>query len=435
MKEDLLHYLWQYQEFNKEQLSTSQNELVLVISVGFHNSDAGPDFINVRVKLANVLWSGAVEIHVKSSDWFKHKHHLDPAYNNVILHVVWEDDVTTHRSDGTYVPTLVLKERVDLSIIGRYNQFFKTGYEQGRDILCKSQLPFQDSFTVLSMMENTLVQRVETKAQEILLLLEKNMGDWNVTLYQNLMKGFGFKVNADPFLALGEAVPLSVVLKLGKSLPAFEAVLLGQAGFLDQSFQDDYLNYLREEYQYIAKKFHLDNHKMPVKLWKFSRLRPANFPTLRIVQLAGILHQQAHQLGSFIEETDMEILVKKLSIRQSEYWQTHYYPEHSSRAKLHGIGKESIDNLMINVVVPVKYAFAKFHQDERMTENVFDLLQKLPAEKNKITQQYKASKFPVQSAFDSQAVIELYNKFCSQNRCLYCKIGISVMKKAALPVS
>lgn len=430
MKEDFLHYLWQYQEFDKTRLLTSSKETVQLISVGLHNADAGPDFLNARVQLDGMLWSGAVEIHIRSSDWYRHKHEQDQAYNNVVLHVVWEDDVEVKRSDGTLVPAIALKERVLPALLSRYQQFFQAGYQERQGLLCKHQLPVQDPLTVLSVMENALVQRIERKSGEILQLLDSNRGDWNETIYQSLAKGFGFKLNAEPFLALAKALPLSGIGRLGNKPESWEAAYFGQAGFLDQPMREHYPKRLQEEYQYIAKKYHLQNQKMQAAQWKFSRLRPANFPTIRIVQLLGFMYRHASHMQTLIKEREVDNLLEKFRIKSSAYWQDHNHFERPCAQQYQRLGKDSIYNLIINVVIPLKFAYARFFHDENLAEKTFLLLQEIPAEKNKIIRQLKPLGFPVKSAFDSQAIIELYNNHCSLHKCLQCKIGLSVLKKS-----
>lgn len=428
MKEDLLHYVWQHQEFTKNYLTTSNGEDVRILSVGVHNYDAGPDFSGARIQIGHVLWSGAVEIHIKASDWHKHKHHLDVAYNNVVLHVVWEYDAPAYRSDGTILPVLELRRLIDLQTIQRYQQYFQEGYQQERKLLCTSHIQHTDSLTVLSAMERALVSRLNQKANEVLLLLEGNRGDWQSTIFQWLAKGFGFKKNADPMLALSKSIPFRLVLQHQQSLTELEALLMGQAGFL--AFESDHPywhNTLTNTYDFLNRKFQLNDLRQPINSWKFSRMRPANFPTLRLAQLAALLHQHAHQIVILLAIEYAEGL-KIFTNEPSSFWQSHYHPQRRSSLQHHTLGADSIHNLMINVVAPLQYAHAMHYQDMEKAESVFNMMQKLPAEKNSIVGMYKKAGFPATSAYDTQAVLGLHYELCQKHRCLQCCIGDSILR-------
>lgn len=431
MKEDFLHYVWQYQAFAKDQLATSQGDPIRILSVGLHNYDAGPDFSSAKIQIGNVLWSGAVEIHIKASDWKRHRHHLDAAYDNVILHVVWEYDAPAHRSDGTTLPVLELRKLVDLQTIRRYQQYFQQGYQQEKKLLCAPHIQKTDSLTILSAMERALVTRLHRKANEVLLLLEANQGDWQSTTFQWLAKGFGFKKNADSMLALSKSVPFMLILKHQHSLMELEALLMGQAGFLTLESDHPYWKTLGDTYDFLNRKYQLGHLRQPISSWKFSRMRPANFPTLRLAQLAGFLHQHAHQMDVLLAIKYPEVL-KMFANEPASFWQNHYHPQRQSSLKHHTLGAESIANLLINVVAPLQYAYAVHYQDMEKAEGVFNLMQKLPAEKNSIVSMYKTVGFSIASAYDTQAVLGLYHDLCEKHRCLACCIGSSILRNQAI---
>ncbi len=435
MKEDLLHYLWQSQAFQRESLLSTQGEPLQILSAGIHNHDAGPDFLHAKIQIGPMIWSGSVEIHIKASDWLKHQHQQDPAYDTVILHVVWEADQPVSRTDGTRIPTLTLKNRIDLSLLARYQRLFSIQLKRNKSIVCQPYVKEKDALLKLSTMEAALVRRMENKSGQIHELLHSNQGDWQTTLYQWTAQAFGFKVNAVPFLALSKAVPLTVLRRLNKQLSTYEALMLGQAGFLEQEFEDAYLLNLQKEYLYQAKKYQLQPLQVTAHLWKFSRLRPANFPTLRIAQWTGFLFAHLSDMSTMLEEREVEQLKKIFSFSPSLYWQKHYHFHCPTPAKFIGFGKDSVSHMLINVVAPIQYAFGKFYHREARMEEAINLLTQLPAEKNTITQQYQSLDFPMLSAFDSQAVIELHNSFCKKHLCLQCKIGLSIMKSAGISVS
>ncbi len=425
MQEDLIHYLWQYQAFARYKLTTTTGEDITILSVGTHNYDAGPDFSGARLRIDTVLWSGAVEIHIRASDWQRHKHHLDEAYNHVILHVVWENDGPAYRSDGTLLPVLELRPLVDLQTIRQYQQYFQQGYQQERKLLCAAHFHQVDHLTVVSAMERALVSRMQQKAQEVLLLLDANQGDWQTTTFQWLCKGYGFKKNAAPMLALSQSVPLSLIRKHQASMIEMEALLMGQAGFLAYDSDDAHWKTLRETYSFLNHKFQLDDQH-PGLAWKFARMRPANFPTMRLAQLTAFLHQYAHELDILlsVDEPDIQKIFRH---EPSSFWHTHYHPQRQSLAKQHTIGVESMHNLAINVICPLQYAYAMYYQDMERAEKVFALLQKLPAEKNSIVNMYKSVGFPITSAYDTQAVLGLQHALCQHHRCLSCGIGNKIL--------
>ncbi len=423
MQEAFLHFVWQYQYFDKTDLRTTEGEMIEVFDQGFLQTDAGPDFSQCRIKIAEIQWSGNVEIHTKSSAWMQHHHDEDKAYDNVVLHVVWDHDRDIHRTDSTILPVLVLRDRVDSSLITRYKKLIN----QPHQILCQAQYNQIDTLTKLSMWDKALMNRLERKATEAIDLYQKLDNNWEEVAYRLLCRNFGFKINAEAFVLLAKSIPLKYTHKHANNWTQVEALLFGQAGFLDSEHGDDYYLRLRSEHLFLAKKYQLESLKMNEHQWKFLRLRPANFPTLRIAQLAVILVNLKNVFSTILNTTSFDQLNRLLSQPTSEYWNTHYHFGKQSEKSKKKIGKSSVENIIINTVVPVLVAYGKLHQEQQYIDRAVDFLQQLKPEANRITRQWKSIGQPIKSAFDSQAGIELYNEYCLRKKCLSCNMGVHLL--------
>ncbi|MBX2965644.1 MAG: DUF2851 family protein [Cyclobacteriaceae bacterium] len=425
MTESFLHYLWQFQYFDKKELQTDSGEPVQVLHPGIRNTHAGPDFSDAKIRIGSIEWRGSVEIHIAASGWTDHRHDNDAAYEKVVLHVVWENDKPIVRSDGSSMSTLELKNRVDPLL---WNKFKKL-------LTCPDSIPCASSWgrvndiVKLSMLDKTLAQRLEAKAGVVLSMLEKNRSDWEETAYQLLGKNFGFKVNADSFLRLTETIPFNIIRKHINNTIQVEALLFGQAGFLDKTNVDEYSGLLMREYALLGKKYNLESKQLHQSQWRFLRLRPANFPGVRLAQFAALLIKNGSIFSSIIETVSYDELYARFAVTQSAYWQTHYRFGKQAE-QVPSIGKNSIQNLIINTAIPLLVAYGIRQDDQRYMERALDWLQHLPAEKNTITRQWSELGYNVKTAFDSQALIELYNNFCLKRRCLDCTIGTSLIKPA-----
>jgi hypothetical protein len=425
MSESFIHYLWQYQYFNKQELYTTQGESVQVIHPGYLNHHAGPDFQQARVRIGPIDWVGAVEIHIHASGWRSHRHDEDAAYNNVVLHVVWREDKPVQRHDGTHLPTLELGRRVDDDIVWRYRKLINSH----EPIPCAPSLPRVPSLTVLNMLDKTLVDRLELKSTEVLRRLERNQGDWEETCYQLLARNFGFKINGDPFEQLALGLPYKFILKQGYSLEQIEALLFGQAGFLaGRQPDDEYIARLRREYTLLAAKYNLVPTQLARAQWKFLRLRPANFPTVRIAQFAALLFAEKHLFSQMLEGEDVATLKKIFSVQQSIYWRQHYLPgKPAGDAPVPAVGAGSIENILINTVTPLVAAYKRLHDEDHAVDKAMELLQVLHPEENHVVTRWTAVGMRCGSAFDSQALLALHNNFCLKRRCLDCNIGFSLL--------
>lgn len=424
MQESFLHYIWQFQYFDKKGLQVSSGEKLEIFSPGTLNGDAGPDFSNAKIRLGNIDWAGSTEIHVKSSGWYDHHHDVDGAYENVILHVVWEENKDVLRNDGTSIPTLVLKDRVDESLIIKYQNLVQNSFS----IPCERIFSKVSDIVKHGMFDRALMQRLENKGDQIVQLLKPVNNDWEEVTYQLLARNFGFKINYDPFFQLANAVRRKTLLKHGDSLMQIEALLFGQGGFLEYGIKDDYFKELQREYRVLSSKYKLDNQKLKKESWKFLRLRPANFPTIRIAQFSALFHKNKNFFSKLIEpEVD---IVKLFEVKTSAYWHSHYRFGRKTARSISGLGVESINNLIINTVVPLLVAYGKSQDNQEMIDRAVALLHGIKAEKNKITKSWGEIGLIVRDSFDSQALIELNNNFCLKRRCLACNIGVDILKPA-----
>ena len=425
MDEFFLHFVWRFQYFNKQHLNIEDQKDVHVIRPGTVNNNAGPDFLDASIRIGDLMWHGHVEIHLKASDWYKHGHHEDEAYNNVVLHVVWENDDITRRSDGTAIHTISLKNKVSTEIYARYQQL--VGGEH--NIVCSPQLYTIDTLTAHSMFDKVLVERLQRKALDVLSELAKSQGDWEEVAYRTVARNFGFKINGDVFYTLSAGLPLKILRKHRDHLFQVEALLFGQAGFLAEIPVDDYQETLQKEYTFLAKKYALIPALSRFQ-WKFLRLRPANFPTIRIAQLAGLLHHMPNLFSAITDKHPKNFYGQVVSLEQSEYWGNHYDFGKKSKRKIKGVGLSSAENLMINSVVPVLAAYSIHIDNDEFMNTAIDLLQIISAEKNHIVSEWTKAGISIKSAFDSQAAIELRNNYCKSRRCLECNIGMKLIKPA-----
>lgn len=422
MSESFLHYLWQCQYFDKQNLLTTAGEEISILHPGTLNTNAGPDFFQAKININAVLWVGTVEIHVNSSDWYRHHHEQDAAYDTVILHVVWHDDqpIIHH---GRVLPTLVLQPRVDLSLLQHYRQLVGSY----ATIACEKSLPRVQPLIVLNAIERAALQRLEKKANEIIAEVSSQGGDWEEVAYQRLAWNFGFKVNAEPFHQLSKAVSYTL-LKKQTTLRQVEALLFGQAGMLPTKSKDEYITSLFDEYQYLAHKYSLHASQLTVAQWRFLRLRPANFPTLRIAQFASLVFQIKNLFASLIDADRLNVVLPAFQSAPSAYWQVHYRFGVKASAPVASMGKDSVNNILINTIAPLLVAYGRYQGDQPLIEQGAALLQHLEPETNIITRKWKDLGVLATNAFEAQGQIELYNHFCTPRKCLSCPIGGALLK-------
>ena len=430
MSETFLYFLWQYQYFTKLNLTTTDGHSVQVLHPGFRNHDAGPDFFNARLLINDVEWGGTVEMHTKTSDWLVHRHQHDRAYDNVILHVVWQDDrVATgrrvDRPNGTPLPTLELCPLTDGVLVDRYALLS----DSPDAIPCAGQFRSVQPLRMTSMLDRAMLQRLERKAAGVRVVFETTGGDWEETAYRLLAVNMGFKINAEPMAQLSRAVPLKAILKHRDVPLQAEAMLLGTAGLLDAiDGPDEYTAVLQREYRFLSVKYQLSDKQVMAHAWKWGRLRPANFPTLRLAQLARLLTKHASLFSLFVGTDNADALLQSLQVAPSDYWQSHYRFGKVTEKTVPALGENSAANILINTVVPLLAAYAHHRGQPAYIDRAIALLEQLPAERNRLTNGWDALGLNVRTAFDSQASIELYNEFCSVKKCLSCQIGAGLLK-------
>ena len=429
MQEDFLHYVWQHQYFDKASLRTEQGEPIVVLKPGFRNADAGPDFLGARLMLGEVEWNGAVEIHLRASDWHRHQHQTDKKYDQVILHVVGVADQPVRRTDGSEVPALALQPRLDSSLLWAYEALMAA--DETRPLPCAGALRTVPEVTRLMMVERALLERVEQKAAAVQELHELSGHDWETTAWQVLAAGFGFKKNAEPLTRLAQVLPLPVLRRHRHDRPQTEALLLGQAGLLPaaEAAPDDYCAQLRREYDFLAHKYNLTGAALAPHEWNFLRLRPANFPTVRLAQLAALIHAQPRLFQPLLDAPDVPTLERILLAPVGDYWQRHYRPGAAATGKVAALGRSSAHLLVSNVVVPLRVAHAQSLGDREGVEAAVELLTQLPREQNSVLAPYEALGFQHRSAADSQGLLALQRGYCQPRRCLHCAIGSRILQR------
>ena len=423
MRENFLHYLWKYQKFKQLQLVSNNKDKLQILNVGQHNTNAGPDFLHARVRINDQIWVGNVELHVKASDWDTHGHGSDPAYGNVILHVVWEYDRSVNRYDGTKIPTLVLKHYVPGSAIDNYRKLFKS---KNKWINCESEIAEIDNFVVSNWMERLYFERLENKCWQVDVLLEQTRNDWEAVLFQMLARNFGFTVNADAFASMARHVPFNLIRKLQWHPAKLEALWFGLFGLLEQEHADDYYNELKEEFFYLKQKFRLSaTGILPLQ---FFRIRPSGFPTIRLSQLARLYASRPNLFSDIIEADTMPDFYKLFRVKASDYWTNHYRFGKAVRPRAKIISKEFIDKLVINTIVPLKFKYAR-HMHRTANAEILKLVRAVKAEKNNIYNRFTALRPFSNSALYSQALIELKTNYCAKNNCLHCAIGNQLLNR------
>ena len=424
MEEAFLHFIWKFQQFKSRDLKADSGQKITVLHPGYINNDAGPDFKNAKVKIGEITWNGNVEIHINARDWNRHNHQHDKAYDNVILHVVWIVDDSILRKDKTAIPALELKNVVDEQLVFNYKQLF----EPVDDILCRRFLDKIKPITIYSMMDKALALRLEVKSDKIFREIALTGNDWEEISWRMLCRNFVFKTNAYPFFELGKSLPLKILKKESQNLKTIEALLFGQAGFLEENLEDTYFNELVREYNFKRIKYGLER-RLDRHQWKFLRLRPANFPTIRIAQMAVLIANQSNLFSLFMNFKSISELKTSLALVQSSYWLNHYNFGSKTKSKIGKPGASSIENVLINTVAPLLFSYGIYKDQDELKEKSMELLANVKPETNRITKKWKISGIDVKSAFDSQALIEIYSQFCLKKRCLNCTIGTEIISE------
>jgi hypothetical protein len=416
MTEEFLHYLWKYRLLDPE-LSTVSGEPLVVLQPGEHNTDGGPDFFNARLKINGTTWAGNVEIHLKASAWYKHRHQHDPSYDNVILHTVFENDMDVKRRSEEKIPTLVLKGRFPGYIYERYRDF----QENLSWIPCEQAIGRLDPFIFEQWIPALAVEKMEEKIILLKRSLEASKFDWEETFYRNLARSFGFRINAQPFELLARSLPWKLLQKHRDNLFQLEALLFGQAGMLDQDFSEEYPRLLQQEYHFLKEKYNLEG--IPGSLWKFLRLRPSNFPAIRIAQFASLIHLTKDLYPAMLECRDPREIARLFEVQASGYWDTHFLFGRCSVLKTKILGIASIRLLTVNLVAPFLFLYGEVKALQSYKEKGLALLELLPPESNADISRWMGIGVPAPDALHTQALLHLKSRFCDKKRCLECRIG------------
>ncbi len=422
IKEDFLHFLWRTKKISQPHFITTDDKILEVLDYGIYNLDSGPDFFNAKIKIDDTVWAGNIEMHVFSSDWKKHKHQHDKAYDNVILHVVYEHDteiILENNSDP--IPTLELKGKIPKP----YLEHYLTLMQSTAAIPCQGLISSVNADKIGLWKYSLSIERLHQKSLMVDDILRSTSLDWEETLYIMLARYFGAKVNSEPFERLARSLPLSVIQKNKDKLPVIEALYFGQAGMLAANYKDQYFTTLKKEYLYQQKKLGL--RSIDAVSWKFSKLRPVNFPTIRIAQFAALMYNVSFLFSQIKEAEKPEEITKILKSVAGDYWTDHYTFDTESKPLKKVTGNDFINILLINAVSPVLYHYGKVNNQDEYIEKAIFILEHIPSESNNITGLWKSLGIECKSAFDSQALIHLKNNYCHDFRCMQCKIGNELM--------
>jgi Protein of unknown function (DUF2851) len=421
VNERLLQLIWQHGMFQPNDLHTTDGEPVSIVSRGKLNTNQGPDFLEGRVKIGTTTLVGNIELHLKTSDWHKHGHQNDANYQNLILHVVLEND--SKEKNPASIPVLELKHYIKKDAEERYHQLADNSYQ----LPCAKLHAGVKFITKEAWMTRLLAERWEQKLSEWNILLQNSAEDWRNLLYWRLAYNFGFKVNAEPFFLLARSLPLNILARHKDVPEQADALLFGQAGMLHGTFEDTYPNDLQKEYAFLSRKYNLK--PIPGHLWKFLRMRPANFPTLRIAQFSMLIQKSAHLFTQIIATHSVRDIEPLLDVVAGGYWDTHFrFDEVQKKATPKTLGKSSVHNIIINTIAPIQYLYASKQDTHQQREEAIQLLEALPPEANKIIALWENEGWHASSAAQTQALIQLYNNYCSSKRCFDCAVGIEILK-------
>ena len=418
MNESLLQFIWQHQYFNRQGLETTSGEQIVIINPGELNRNQGPDFKNAKIRIGPALWAGTVELHVLTWEWGKHGHQFDSNYTNVILHVVWE-----HHESANSLPVLELKDRVSKILLGHYEYLMQSP----SFIPCAQGISSVNELTWVKWKETLLVERLLRKSLLVTACLEENNFHWEETCWWLLAKNFGYPVNAEAFESIARSLPLKILSRHHQQLQQLECLLLGQAGLLQADFNEDYPRLLKKEYNFLKKKYDLSPNRNPVH---FLRMRPANFPTVRLAQLSALIHKCPAIFDEIKKLSSLNELRKLFRVSANDYWHYHYRLDELSGYQEKLLGAGMTENILINTVIPLLYSFGDHHGESQYREKAINWLESCPAESNQVIKRFRELNIMPCNAFDTQALLELKSQYCNARRCLDCEVGNSLLKNS-----
>lgn len=417
MTERLLQYIWQFQHFNRSNLKTTDGEALEIIFQGTINTNQGPDFHNAKIKIGNTVLAGSIELHCKASEWQKHEHHKDENYRNVILHVVFENDFIVKN----HIPVLELGERISNLMLLQYDRLMQAN----SFVPCAGSIHSIKDITWYSWKERLLAERLTRKAIRIHEILKLNKTHWEQTFWIFLARSFGVKVNSDAFEAIACSLSVNILAKHKSNIHQLEALLLGQANLLDEVFEEEYPKLLQREYTFLKAKYKLRPIDLPIH---FLRMRPGNFPTIRLAQLAMLISQSSHLFSKILETENLGDVKRWLTCTANDFWHYHYHFQMESNFKKKTLGKAMISSIIINTIVPSLFAYGLYHNNEQQKVKAIKWLEQLESENNAILAGFAGLSVESKTAFDSQALIELKNEYCIKKRCLECSVGNAIIR-------
>lgn len=428
--EVLMQYVWQFRLWPTHDMSTTDGRRIVVVDPGLLNRDAGPDFFNAKVKIGDTMWCGNEEVHVRASDWYRHHHDGDAAYDSVVLHIVDIDDADIIRSDGHKIPQMVMKCSPDFS--SKYNEMVNNHF---RELPCGNEISTLPGLYICDWLSALAFERLYAKADRIGNILQATGDNWMDVIYQTLARALGFSINSQPFELLARSTPLKHMLHHTDSLFSIEAMLFGQSGLLDKiSPGDEYVESLTQEYKFLAAKYSLQ--KSDNMAWKMGRMRPQNFPHRRIAALAQIISRNFVFSNRILEIGSEEEARKLFDVSLSGYWASHYsFNDGGNAVGEKAFSYASVTVLLINIVVPVVFAYALSTGDLRRQEFAVDLLHSLKPENNFIIEMFGRAGIKATDAFTTQALIQLKRDYCEPRKCLYCRIGHKLLSAKVKRVS
>lgn len=423
MKEELLHYVWKTKSFKFQDLQTTENESIKINKFGFHNHNAGPDFLEGEIYTCGTTWAGHIEIHVLSSDWIKHRHQTDSSYDNVILHVVWEEDEIIYRKDNTRIHCIELKGLIPKYILDGYEGFSR----RKSKISCSNELQNKNLDKFHFQLNRIFIERLEQKCYPISIELEQNDQNWSQVLFVQIAKSMGLKANVSGMEALARSIPINLIFKHADNRFQLESLFYGQSGLLSNHWMDDYPVQLLKEYEFLKTKYNLSN--ISGLHWKLMRMRPVSFPTIRISQLTGLYYNNRSLHAQIMEANSTRELKQLLKVASSEYWETHFLFDKEAGYQQKNLGKSSIDLIIINGIIPFLFAYGQHRSEEKHMEKAVEFMQQMQAENNKITRMWKEEGIKCKNSFESQAIVQLYKNYCLKKRCLECTFGNQIIKE------
>lgn len=420
MTEKLLQFIWQLQYFNRNELCTEQGEPLQIIVPGSWNTNQGPDFLSAKIRIGETLWAGNIELHINTSDWFRHSHQTDSNFKNIVLHVVWHNDEPAD-TPVFHLPVLELQPRVSNLLLQRYEEWMQNMLF----VPCENTVHLVNELTLIKWKERLMIERLQRKSTYILELYKRNRWHWEETFWWLIARNFGIRVNADAFEAVAQSLPINILTKHKSQINQLESLLFGQAGLLEARFEEDYPRMLQKEYRYLRKKYQLQ--KVFVAL-KFLRMRPSSFPSIRLAQLAMLIQQSTHLFSRIKEIRSLQEVRELLNTTANDYWHYHYRFDEKSGYKVKKLGEDMVDNILVNTIVPILYAYGSYHGELQYINKALEWMAEIMPENNRITRGWSQTGVRNKNAYDSQSLLELKTQYCDHKRCLECSIGNALLK-------